>query len=109
MAFVALAAAPAGAASDDPYFNRQWGLRKVSAAQAWTTTTGSGAGCAVGDSGVDLSHPDLALNLLSAPDADFVEPNGDDGPQDENGHGTHVAGIIGAVANNGTGVAGVAP
>lgn len=118
---VALSAAPAGAAPSDPYFSRQWGLQKVQAEQAWTTTTGTGAIVAVIDTGIDLTHPDLATNLLAATDADFVEPNGEctgpknnrtctqDGPQDENGHGTHVAGIVAAVTNNGIGVAGVAP
>ena len=119
IAAVALVAAPAGASSNDPYLTRQWGLQKIQATQAWTTTTGTGAVVAVVDSGIDLGHPDLAANLLSATDADFVEPDGNcsgkpkvctqDGPQDENGHGTHVAGIIGAVTNNGTGVAGIAP
>jgi len=115
---VALVAAPVGAASNDPYFARQWGLHKIKAEQAWTTSTGTGAVVAVIDSGIDLSHPDLAANVLSAPDADFVDRDGgcakgdktcsNDGPQDEYGHGTHVAGIIAAVTNNGTGVAGVA-
>ena len=107
-AFLALAV-PAGAASNDPYFSKQWGLQKIQAEQAWATSTGSGVLVAVVDSGVDLTHPDLAANIVSNADADFVDPNGRDGAQDENGHGTHVAGIIGAVANNGTGIAGVAP
>jgi len=111
---VAVLAAPAGASSDDPYFERQWGLHKIDAEQAWATSTGSGAVVAVIDTGIDLTHPDLAENLLSAPDADFVSDrdcskNRTCGPEDENGHGTHVAGIIAAVTNNGTGVAGVAP
>ena len=106
---VAIVAAPAGASSNDPYSKRQWGLHKIQAEQAWESTTGEGAIVAVVDSGVDLTHPDLAANVSNAADADFVDPNGDDGPQDENGHGTHVAGIIAAVANNGIGVAGVAP
>ena len=118
---VASIAGPVGAASNDPYFARQWGLQKIQAEQAWATATGTGAVVAVVDSGVDLGHPDLAANLLTATDADFVEPDGNctgpkhsrtcaqDGPQDENGHGTHVAGIIAAATNNGTGVAGVAP
>ena len=119
-------AGPAGASSEiyapspnDPYLSRQWGLQKIQAEKAWTTSTGSGALVAVVDSGVDLTHPDLQANLISYPDADFVKPEGicsgpkkaciQDGAQDENGHGTHVAGIIGAVTNNGLGVAGVAP
>jgi subtilisin family serine protease len=119
--FVGALAAPAGAASNDPYYGRQWGHQRIRAEQAWATTTGTGALIAVVDSGVDLTHPDLQVNIVNNSDADFVEPEGNctgnaanrvcvqDGPQDENGHGTHVAGIIGAVANNGIGVAGVAP
>lgn len=121
LAAVALIAGPVGAASNDPYFSKQWGLQKIKADQAWATTTGTGAVVAVVDSGVDLTHPDLVANLLPASDADFVEPDGNckgsknertctqDGPQDENGHGTHVAGIVAAATNNGIGVAGVAP
>ncbi|MDQ3941221.1 MAG: S8 family serine peptidase [Actinomycetota bacterium] len=124
IALVALAAsaAPAGAFSNDPYFARQWGHHKIQAEQAWATTNGSGALIAVVDSGVDLTHPDLQTNIVNNSNADFVEPNGtcsgggkkgrtctQDGAQDKNGHGTHVAGIVGAIANNGIGVAGVAP
>lgn len=125
-AFVGLvllaAAVPATASTNDPYFADQWGLAKVRAEQAWQTTTGTGALVAVLDSGVDLTHPDLDGNLVTYQDADFVEPDGtctgnakrgrvcvQDGAQDANGHGTHVAGIVAAEANNGTGVAGVAP
>jgi hypothetical protein len=57
------------------------------------------------DSGVDLQHPDLKANILSG-GYDFVGNDSD--PTDQNGHGTHVAGTIGAVGNNGIGVAGVA-
>ena len=115
-------AIPASAATNDPYLADQWGLAKIEAEQAWTTTTGTGALVAVLDTGVDLGHPDLDANIVNNPDADFVEPSGtctgnkkrgrvctQDGAQDANGHGTHVAGIIAAEANNGTGVAGVAP
>src|ERR671933_730512 len=49
-------------------------------------------------SGVDLAHPDLAANLLPG-GHDYID--GDSIPLDQNGHGTHVAGIIGAVGNNG--------
>lgn len=107
-------------AQSDPYRGAQWGLDRIEAADAWTVSNGTGALVAVVDTGVDLGHPDLAGNLASS-GADFVEPNGtctggkknrtcvQDDAQDANGHGTHVAGIIAAVTDNGTGVAGVAP
>jgi subtilisin family serine protease len=68
---------------------------------------------AIVDSGVDLGHPDLRAKLL--PGVDLVKKvnglsgPGCSGPQDENGHGTHVAGIAAAITNNGIGVAGTAP
>lgn len=112
---------PAQAAPNDPEAPRQWGLVKIQAEKAWATSTGVGAVIAVVDTGVDLGHPDLAGNLLSA-GADFVEPAGtctgggskpssctQDHAQDANGHGTHVAGIAAALTNNRVGVAGVAP
>ena len=117
-----LSATTAGqAATSDPLRSKQWGLDRIEAESAWPVSDGSGALVAVVDTGVDLGHPDLAANIVSA-GADFVEPNGtctgnkkrgrtcvQDGAQDKNGHGTHVAGIIAAVTNNNTGVAGVAP
>ncbi|MEA2434905.1 MAG: hypothetical protein QOG54_2362 [Actinomycetota bacterium] len=99
----------AWAAPNDTYFNKQWGLVKVQAEQAWATTNGTGALVAVIDTGADLTHPDLDANLVTFSDADFVDPNGGDGAQDQNGHGTHVSGIIAAETGNGIGVAGVAP
>jgi subtilisin family serine protease len=116
-----LTGGPAAAAPNDPYFARQWGLARIQAEPAWTVTTGNSALIAVVDTGVDLGHPDLDANIVSYPDADFVEPNGtctnkkgqrtctQDGAQDKNGHGTHVAGIAAAETGNGIGVAGVAP
>lgn len=118
-----LTPAPVRSATSDPYRARQWGLDKIQAEPAWRTSNGTGALVAVVDTGVDLAHPDLAANVVSYPDADMVEPNGtctanskrvrsacvQDGAQDKNGHGTHVAGIIAAVTNNGVGVAGTAP
>lgn len=119
----ALVAGPALSSTNDTYRAKQWGLDRIQAEAAWTTTTGTGALIAVVDTGVDLGHPDLSANV-SGSGADFVEPRGtctksggkngtttctQDGAQDKNGHGTHVAGIAAAVANNGAGVAGVAP
>ncbi len=96
----------------------------IGAMQAWGTTTGSPQNVvAVIDSGIDYTHPDLAANMWSAPAAftvtiggvNIVCPAGSHGfnaitnscdPMDDFGHGTHVAGIIGA-ASNGVGVVGV--
>ena len=119
-AVLAAAIAPAGSATNDPHRALQWGLDKVQAESAWTTATGAGALIAIVDSGVDLAHPDLDGKLVSS-GADFIEPKGEcsgkgkaksctqDGAQDENGHGTHVAGIAAAETGNGVGVAGTAP
>jgi type VII secretion-associated serine protease mycosin len=92
-------------APNDPDYPQQWGLNKVQAPAAWDTSTGEKATVtvAVVDTGVDLGHPDLQPHLV--PGADFI--NKDEKGRDGNGHGTHVAGIIGAVANNGQGVAGM--
>ncbi|HJR46157.1 MAG TPA: S8 family serine peptidase [Actinomycetota bacterium] len=120
---VAAFAGPAAGASNDPHFAKQWGLQKIQAEPAWAHSDGTGAVIAVVDSGVDLDHPDLAAKIIDNPDADFVEPDGictrdaktgervcvQDGPQDANGHGTHVAGIAAAITGNGVGVAGTAP
>ena len=118
-AFTALVAGPAASATNDPYFSKQWHLTRIQAEQAWATTTGGNALVAVVDTGVDLTHPDLAANVVSYSDADMVEPNGtcsgnprvctQDAAQDKNGHGTHVAGIVAALAGNGIGGAGIAP
>lgn len=97
--------APGASASGDKYASSLWGLQKVRAETAWSAGTGKGVTVAVVDSGVDPDHEDLRANIV--PGYDFVAQDGD--PRDEEGHGTHVAGIVAAVANNGIGVAGVAP
>ena len=97
--------APQVSASVDQYAGALWGMKKVRAEAAWAKGAGQGVTVAVIDSGVDLTHEDLKSNLV--PGYDFVDDDND--PRDESGHGTHVAGIIAAVANNGVGVAGVAP
>ena len=92
--------------TNDPLRPEQWALDRVSFESAWTITQGQGVKVAVIDSGVRGDHQDLAGTVL--PGIDFVSPGGN-GWNDRNGHGTHVAGIIAAAANNGVGVAGGAP
>jgi serine protease len=102
--------APGTGAVNDPLFPRQWGLTQIHAPAAWARgVEGAQVTIAVVDTGVDLKHPDLASKLVSG--ADFQAGTNDcpPGPQDENGHGTHVAGIAAAITNNGIGVAGTAP
>lgn len=111
---------------NDPSFPNLWGMQAIIAPQAWDITTGSSTGpmVAVVDTGIDYTHADLAGNVWSAP-ADFnVTINGVKitclkgthgfnaithtcNPLDDNNHGTHVSGTIGAVGNNGIGVVGV--
>jgi subtilisin family serine protease len=107
----ALAAAP-----NDTHFGNLWGLGVnvgVDVLPAWDRSRGSGQVIAIVDTGVDLTHPDVAANLWTKPGApgvhgrDFVDD--DDSPDDFNLHGTHVAGTAAAIAGNALGVAGVAP
>src|SRR3954464_14375544 len=98
-------AAPQALAAGDPLRPQQWGLDTIEADAAHSTSTGSGAVVAVIDTGVLASREDLAGRLL--PGHDFVE--NDDTPQDQNGHGTHVTGVVAANAGNGKGIEGVAP
>jgi subtilisin family serine protease len=104
---VALTLALPGAAlgAQDPLRSQQWGLDMIEADAAHGVATGAGAVVAVVDSGVLDTHPDLGGRLLAG--HDFVDDDGT--PQDGNGHGTHVAGIIAANAGNGVGVSSVAP
>jgi subtilisin family serine protease/subtilisin-like proprotein convertase family protein len=121
---------------NDTSFTSQWGLNNtgqnggtigadIHAPAAWNVTTGTGKTIvAIIDTGVDYTHPDLAANMWHNPGE--IAGNGKDDDHDgyvddvygwnflannnnvmdDNGHGTHVAGIIGAV-NNGSGVVGV--
>ncbi|HEU4812527.1 MAG TPA: S8 family serine peptidase [Nocardioides sp.] len=120
LATVVATTVPATAATNDPLRAQQWGLDQVHAEQAWASTTGSGVVVAVVDSGVDLGHPDLAGQLVAGvttvgcPAHQTTCGNGswvgmDGEAQEADTHGTHVSGIIAAAANNGIGVAGVAP
>lgn len=91
-------------APNDPFFGGQWGLKKPGFPQAWDTTAGRGARVAVIDSGV-ARHPDLRSKIL----AQYDFGNGDRKAEDRFGHGTHVAGTVGARTNNRRGVAGACP
>jgi subtilisin family serine protease len=103
---------------NDTQYSQEWAPADINLPAAWNTSTGSrNVVVAVIDSGVDYNDPDLAANIWTNANAgrdgfagdthgyNFVANNGN--PMDDNGHGTHVAGIIGAVGNNGQGVAGV--
>lgn len=89
---------------NDPSYGTQWALPKISAPTGWSITTGStGVTIAIIDTGVDKNHSDLVGKLVAG--YDFV--NNDSDADDDNGHGTHCAGIAAALTNNGIGIAGV--
>jgi subtilisin family serine protease len=115
------------ATPNDTNFSSLWGMTRINAPQAWDRTVGSRSiVVAVIDTGVDYNHPDLAANIWrntreiagngidddgngfrdDTRGWDFA--NNDNNPMDDQGHGTHVAGTIGAVGNNRQGVTGVA-
>jgi subtilisin family serine protease len=110
--------------TNDPCSGRQWGHVNIRAPEAWSFTQGAGVTVAVVDTGSDFNHPDLGANLISKPGSNLIQntafrcpfqnvpPNARSSSavaQDDQGHGTHVAGTIAAVTGNGTGGAGVAP
>lgn len=116
----------ASATPNDPSMSQLWGMAKIQAPTAWDTTTGNNTVVvAVVDSGVNYSHLDLRDNMWRNPAEVAGNSTDDDGngyvddvyginaitgsanPLDDAGHGTHVAGTIGAVGNNGLGVTGV--
>lgn len=88
----------------DPDWGLQYGLVSIRAPQGWDFATGSSSvTIAIVDTGVDLGHPDLAAKIVGGYNA--INPLVS--VQDDNGHGTHAAGIAAAIGNNGVGVAGV--
>lgn len=90
--------------NDPLYAPYQWNLRHIRASTGWDRTTGSvSVVIAILDTGVDLGHPDLAGRFVGGIDT----VNNDTDPQDDQGHGTHVASIAAAQSNNSTGMAGV--
>lgn len=99
-------------ASNDTDFAKQWSLAKIGASEAWAHTTGAGVRVGIVDTGVDLNHEDLAGRVVE--NTSCVGAAGDPAKchgsgQDDQGHGTHVAGIIAADKDNGIGISGVAP
>lgn len=111
---------------NDPFYGLLWGMNKINAPRAWDTTTGSSS-VIVGviDTGTQYTHPDLAANIWINEDEipdngidddgnGFIDDihgwdfhNNDNDPDDDESHGTHTAGTIGAVGNNGTHLVGV--
>lgn len=81
-----------------------WGIYSVNASQAWTNNTGTGVKIAIIDTGISKKHPDLTV----AGGINLIDTSKNKKWDDDNGHGTHVAGIIGA-CDNSIGVVGVAP
>ena len=79
-------------------------IKQVDADQAWGISTGAGIKVAILDTGIDYNHPDLAANYKGG--VSYVAGNAS--PMDDQGHGTHCAGII-AAARNGHGLVGIAP
>jgi subtilisin family serine protease len=109
---------------NDTFFPDLWGMTRIDAPGAWDLTTGSDAvTVAVVDTGIAYTHPDLQPNIwLNDDPVDGVDNDangkvddlrgwdfaaGDNNPADGHGHGTHVAGTIGARGNNNVGVTGV--
>lgn len=97
--------AAAAVAFNDPYFGLQHGFAAIDAGSAQRWSDGSGIRVAIVDTGVDAAHPDLAGRIVVQ--RDFVTDRPD--ARAGNRHGTEVAGVIVAVANNGLGIVGVAP
>lgn len=94
-------------AVNDPGYKSQWALAYTEASKSWSLLQQSETVMvAVLDTGVDYTHPDLNNRVLTQLGYDFVDNDAD--PMDENGHGTHVAGIIAAEANNRIGITGIA-
>jgi subtilisin family serine protease len=95
-------------APNDRYFakGRQWGLKKIGAPGAWDRTRGYGVKIAVVDTGIVANHPDIKGKVVAQEDLANDDIVAED---DDLAHGTHVAGTVAALTNNGRGVAGGCP
>lgn len=98
--------------SNDPLYNQLWGIQKINAPLAWDYTTGdSSISVGVIDTGIDQNHPDIRENMWTTWNGrliygwNFADNSSDS--MDLDGHGSHVAGTIGAVGNNRIGITGV--
>ncbi|MDI9369303.1 MAG: S8 family serine peptidase [Synergistaceae bacterium] len=95
---------------NDPRYGELWGMKAINAPNAWDTSTGKASVIvAVIDTGIDYKHEDLKDNIEVDADSNqgFNAIANDNDPMDDEGHGTHVAGTIGAVGSNDIGVTGV--
>lgn len=90
---------------NDPMYAQQYAPQIVHAPEAWSVTRGAGVTVAVVDTGVDVTHPEFQGRIVPG----YNATNHTDNAKDDNGHGTHVAGIVAAAANNGAGIVGIAP
>jgi hypothetical protein len=90
---------------NDPYVELQRGFKQMNVAGAHPWSRGEGVKVAVIDTGADIRHPDLSANVVTA--VNFVDADERQFRRDR--HGTEIAGIIAAVANNRQGIVGVAP
>lgn len=95
---------PPALVPDDTLYSLSWHHPKIKTPAAWDVSSGNGVTIAILDTGVDSTHPDLSGQVV--PGRNVLGGNSD--TDDVHGHGTWVAGVAAAVANNDTGIAGVA-
>lgn len=88
---------------NDPLYAQQWNLAKINAPAAWDVSQGGYGPIAVIDTGIDAAHSDLSGEVEAG--YNFVDNTSN--TADDNGHGTHVAGIIAATTNNNNGIASI--
>ncbi|HEX5148453.1 MAG TPA: S8 family serine peptidase [Candidatus Limnocylindrales bacterium] len=104
---------PSDGVPNDPYFGLQTDLAPIGVGAAWTRTTGApGLVVAVLDTGIDAANPEFAGRLVPGYNAltGVADGPGSFEPTDDDaGHGTHVSGTLAAAADNGMGIAGIAP